>query len=41
MRALALAVAANAAELAEMNWKLKSSDEELDLVNKRFDEAQG
>jgi hypothetical protein len=41
LQALALAAAANAAELAEMNWKLKSSDEELDLVNERFDEAQG
>ena len=36
-----LAMAANAAALEEMDWKLKCSDEELDLVNKRLDEAQG
>jgi hypothetical protein len=34
-------VVVNAAELDEMNRKLKRSDEELDLVNKRFNEAQG
>nr|XP_020187724.1 uncharacterized protein DDB_G0286299-like [Aegilops tauschii subsp. strangulata] len=39
-KASALAAAANATELAELNRKLKSSDQELDLVNKRFDEAQ-
>ncbi|KAM3411689.1 hypothetical protein ACQJBY_003390 [Aegilops geniculata] len=39
-KASALAAAANATELAEMNRKLKSSNEELGLVNKRFDEAQ-
>ena len=41
MQAQVLAVAVNAAELAEMNQKLKRSDEELLLVNKLFDEAQG
>ena len=41
MQASALAAAANATELADMNRKLKRSDEELDLINKRFDEAQG
>nr|XP_020200637.1 uncharacterized protein LOC109786477 [Aegilops tauschii subsp. strangulata] len=38
--ASALAAAVNAAKLAEMNRKLKVSDEELDLVNKRYDEAR-
>ena len=33
--------AANAAELDELNRKLKSSEDELDALNKRFDEAQG
>ena len=28
-------------ELAELNRKLKSFDEELDRLNKRFDETQG
>ena len=32
-----MAVTANAVELAKMNWKRKSSDEELNLVNKRFE----
>jgi hypothetical protein len=41
LQASSLAVAANAAALDEMNWKLKSSDEGHNLVNKRFDEAQG
>ncbi|KAE8807669.1 hypothetical protein D1007_16048 [Hordeum vulgare] len=31
----------NAVEMAEMNWKLKSSEEELDLLDKQFDNAQG
>ena len=35
------AIAANAKELAELNRKLKSSEDDLSLVNKRFDEAQG
>ena len=33
--------AGNAAELTELNRKLKISEEELDSLNKRFDEAQG
>ena len=41
LQASALAAAANAEELVAINRKLKSSDEELDLVNKRFDETQG
>ena len=35
------AAAANAEELAELNQKLKSSEDDLGLVNKRFDEVQG
>ena len=34
-------MAVNAAELTELNRKLKISKEELDSLNKRFDEAQG
>ena len=33
--------AGNAAELTELNRKLRISEEELDSMNKRFDEAQG
>ena len=33
--------AVNAAELTELNRKLKISEDELDSLNKRFDEAQG
>ena len=40
-RASSVAAAANAAALEEMDQKLKHSDKELDLVNKRLDEAQG
>ena len=40
-QASSLAVAANAAALEKMDWKLKRSDEELDLVNKWLDEVQG
>ena len=36
-----MAAAANAAAIKEMDRKLKRSDEELDLVNKRLHEAQG
>ena len=39
MQASFVAAAANAAALEEMDRKLKHSDEELDLVNKRLDEA--
>ncbi|KAM3366140.1 hypothetical protein ACQJBY_015570 [Aegilops geniculata] len=35
-----LVVAAQAEEWAELNRRLKSSDYELDRINKRFDEAQ-
>ena len=31
----------NATELIELNRKLKISEEVLDSLNKRFDEAQG
>jgi hypothetical protein len=41
MQASSVAAAANAAALEEMDQKLKLSDKELDLVNKRLDEAQG
>ena len=41
LQASSLAAAANAVVLDEMNQKIKSSDEELDIVNKRFDKAQG
>nr|XP_020195337.1 actin cytoskeleton-regulatory complex protein pan1-like [Aegilops tauschii subsp. strangulata] len=40
IEASSLAAAGNAAMLDEMNQKLKSFDEELDLVSKWFDEAQ-
>lgn len=33
--------AANSEELAELNRKLKSSEDDLDLLKKQFDEAQG
>ena len=36
-----MAMTASAAALEEMDRKLKLSDKELDLVNKRLDEAQG
>jgi hypothetical protein len=39
LQASSFATTANAAALDEMNRKLKISDDELDLVNKRFDEA--
>ena len=41
MQASALAATANATELVEINHKLKRSDEELNLVDKRFDKVQG
>ena len=41
LQASSTAAASNAAELKELNWKLKSSEDELDTLNKRFDEAQG
>ena len=40
-KASSSAIAANAEELAELNRKLKSSEDDLSLVNKRFDKAQG
>ena len=36
-----LAATAQAAEVFELNPKLRLADEELDRVNKRFDETQG
>ena len=36
-----MVAAANATALEEMGQKLKCSDEELELVNKRLDEVQG
>jgi hypothetical protein len=36
-----LAATANAEELAELNRKLKSSKDDLNLMIRRFDEAQG
>ena len=36
-----LAATAQAAEVSELNWKLKLADDELNRINKRFDEAQG
>ena len=36
-----LAATAQAAEIAEHNWKLRLSDEELDHINKWFNETQG
>ena len=41
MQASSVATAANATMLEEMDRKLKLSNKELDLVNKRLDEAQG
>ena len=41
MHASSAVAATNGVELAEVNPKLKNSNEELDLLNKRFDEAQG
>jgi hypothetical protein len=41
IQASSIAAATNAAELEELNRKLKSSEDELDALNKRFDEAQG
>ena len=41
VQASSSAAAVNAAELDELNRKLKSSEDELDTLNKRFDEAQG
>ena len=41
LQASSTAAAANAAKLDELNRKLKSSEDELDALNKRFDEAQG
>jgi hypothetical protein len=41
MQASSVATATNAAALEEMDRKLKLSDKELDLVNKRLYEAQG
>lgn len=41
LQASSLAAATNVAALDETNQKIKSSDEELDLVNKWFDEAHG
>ena len=36
-----MAATAQAAEVSELNRKLKLADEEIDRVNKRFDETQG
>ena len=36
-----LAATTHAAEVSELNRKLQLTDEELDYVNKRFDETQG
>ena len=36
-----LAATAQAAEVSELNRKLRLADEELESVNKRFDETQG
>ena len=41
MQASSSATATNAEELAELNRKLKSSEDDLSLVNMRFDEVQG
>jgi hypothetical protein len=41
MQASSSAVAANPEELAELNRKLKSSEDNLNLLNKRFNDAQG
>ena len=36
-----LAATIQATEVSELNQKLRLADEELDCVNKRFDETQG
>ena len=36
-----LAATTQVAEVSELNQKLRLADEELDHVNKRFDETQG
>ena len=36
-----LAATAHSTEVSELNRKLRVADEELDHVNKRFDETQG
>ena len=36
-----LAATAQAAEVSELNRKLKVADEEINRINKRFDETQG
>ena len=36
-----LAATAHAAEVSELSRKLQVADEELDRINKRFDETQG
>ena len=36
-----MAATAQAAEVSELNQKLKLADDEIDRVNKRFDEMQG
>ena len=36
-----LAATAQATELLELNRKLPVADEEIDCINKRFDEMQG
>ena len=36
-----LAATAHAAEVSELNRKLQMADEELNHINKRFDETQG
>ena len=41
MHASSSVATTNAEELAMGNRKLESSDDKLDLVNKRFDEVQG
>ena len=41
MQASSSAAAANAEELAELNRKLKSSKDDLSLVNNKFNEAHG
>nr|XP_040258366.1 uncharacterized abhydrolase domain-containing protein DDB_G0269086-like [Aegilops tauschii subsp. strangulata] len=39
-KASLLVATAQAAEVSELNWKLKLADEEIDRVNKRFDDTQ-
>jgi len=36
-----LAATAQAAEVSELNRKLKLADDEIDRIKKQFDEAQG